>query len=116
MSQQKDKAEIERLRRKQLNQRDPGESKIRGYDWSKHDKRSKEVRARNKKPLLVEVIEALPGRWRGMFNGLLFMGVLSAFLAIVVLPSDWDFLVLIPLLMGAAVGFIVGKATETGLP
>lgn len=109
----KERKRIEDIQRKQIASRDPGPSKIRGYDWSKHTAKAQRIaKKKQDTPLLVELFDILPNRWRGMMMGLAFMGVVSAFLWFVVLNDDWKFLVLLPLMIGGIVGYILGKTTE----
>lgn len=104
----KEQERLQRIREEQLRARDPGSSKIRGYDWSSHSKRAKAVQKSRQKPLLVELYDVLPGRWKGALNGLIF-GIAVAVILGIVLPTEWDILVLVPLLFAAIIGFVLGS-------
>lgn len=104
----KEQDRLQKLREEQLRARDPGVSKIKGYDWSNHAKRTKVIQKSRQKPLLLELYDVLPGRWKGALNGFLF-GVVIAIILVLVLPADWDFLALVPLLIASVVGFVLGS-------
>lgn len=101
--------ERERLRRLQENQikaRDPGPSKIRHYDWSKHRKP-----VLKSEPLLVETWHMLPSRGRGAVIGLL-IGLLLGVLLRLLLPPQVALLAIVPLLVCGIVGWVLGKTLE----
>lgn len=108
----KEQARLEKIRQQQIAARHPGASKIKGYDWSKHNKRSKEIAKSRQKPLWRELYELLPMRWRGAIIGIVFGLIVSAFLVVVVLSPDLVFLALIPPLIGGIVGMVVGKTLQ----
>lgn len=115
MSHDPEKERARRLKQSQVSMRSPGESKIRGYDWSKHDKKAKRVAAEKKKhaqrPLLIQIWEVLPGRWRGAVYGLIF-GALCDIPLLLMLSSEWRGLALIPPLICGIVGMVVGKTMQ----
>lgn len=111
-----DKERLRRLKQKQVAARDPGESKIKGYDWSKHDKKARRVAAEKRKqaqrPLVVQIWEVLPGRWRGAVYGVVF-GLLLDIPLLLFLPAEWRVLLLVPLLLCGVVGMIVGRTMQS---
>ena len=102
---------LSRLREAQLNARDPGESKIKGYDWKKHYAKPKP----KPKPLVVELFDILPTRWKGAFFGVLFGAVLGAFL-LFLLPTEWDLMAVVPVLICGIGGMVVGKVLQEDIP
>ncbi|NWF68033.1 MAG: hypothetical protein HXY40_03015 [Chloroflexi bacterium] len=107
---------LQRLRDAQIKARDPGTSKIKGYDWGKHAQRAKQIQKARQKPLLRDLYDLLPGRWKGALAGLL-LGALLAALLYFLLPGEWKIAALLPLLICAVAGFIIGKTTDnTVLP
>ncbi len=107
MSNRKEQDRLQRLREDQIRARDPGASKIRHYDWSKHSQRSKEIKKKTQKPLVVDLYQSLPGRWKGTLNGL----VVALFPTLVLyffLEGDWRILAAVPLLFGGIIGFVIG--------
>lgn len=113
-AQETEKQRVERLKKQQIAARNPGTSKIRGYDWDKHNQKAARVKKKQQEtPLLVEFWDLVPERWRGALYGLLFGLVIGAFLFIVVLGDDLKLLAAVPLILGGIIGYIVGKSTET---
>ncbi len=116
MGYQPDKDRARRLREAQIRARDPGESKIPGYDWSKHDKKARRIAAQKKKeaerPLLLAIFEDLPARWKGLVYGFIFGTIIGVFI-ILLLPSDWRLLFVVPQLLCMVVGMILGKITQS---
>jgi hypothetical protein len=111
MSSNKERERIQRLHDAQINQRNPGESKIRGYDWSAHARRGQEIRKKTRKPLPVEIFEVLPSRWKGALAGFL-VGLLPLIAGQIFLEGDWKILGVLGTLVCLVVGFIVGAATS----
>ena len=112
MSKQKvdDAERARRIRDAQLSQRDPGVSKIKGYDWSKHAKRGKQIQKSRQKPLLADLFDLLPPRWKGAVMGVA-VGFVPLIAAQIFLRGDWVILGLAGLLVCAIIGFVVGAAT-----
>ncbi len=102
---QDERERLQRQRDRQLAARDPGSSKIRGYDWAKH---TEKARQRRQKPFLQDLWEMIPGRWKGALMGLLFGLVIAVFLALL-LPGELRVLAVLPLLICAIVGMVIGK-------
>ncbi len=98
------KSRAKRFRDAQVSARDPGDSKIKGYDWKKHAAKPK----RKPKPLLLDLFDVLPARWKGAFYGLLIGGVLGIILLIVLPPGDIRSLAIIPPLICLVVGMALG--------
>lgn len=109
------KERLRQIKQQQVNARNPGESKIRGYDWGKHDHKAQRIAVQKRKKqqrfILFEIWEILPGRWKGVVYGVLFGAVMSIPL-LFVLPSNWHFMVLLPLLICGIVGMILGKTLQ----
>lgn len=109
--------DVEKIKKAQIAARDPGPSKIKGYDWSKHNKKAQRIAKQKKeKSFIADFFEILPNRWKGAIYGLLFGGLIAAFLAVVVLAPEMRLLALVPLLFGGLVGFILGKLFEEKIP
>lgn len=110
-----EKERLRQIRQQQMHARDPGDSKIKGYDWSTHNKKAKRIAAQKRKQqqrfILFEIWDILPGRWKGVAYGLLFGGVIAAIL-LLFLPAEWRGLVLLPLLICAIGGMVLGKTME----
>jgi hypothetical protein len=110
-----DKERLKKLRAKQLADRDPGESKIPGYDWKQHHKRSQhfaDVRRRQEnRPAIVKTWDILPTRYRGAIIGLVFGGTIAVILAFM-LPAEWQLLAVVPILIGFIVGMVLGKVMQ----
>jgi hypothetical protein len=107
-------AERERARRileQQLKARDPGVSKIKGYDWDKHAKRSKQIQKSRQKPLLVDLYDVLPRRWKGALWGGI-VGLLPLIAGLIFLTGHWQVLGLLGLMICGVVGFVIGKVTQ----
>ncbi|MCB9450827.1 MAG: hypothetical protein H6672_05275 [Anaerolineaceae bacterium] len=110
MSSNKERERIQRLRDAQINQRSPGESKIRGYDWAAHAKRGKEIKKKTQKPLPLEIYEVLPSRWKGAIAGFV-VGLFPLIAGQIFLEGDWKLLGLVGMLVCLIIGFVVGAAT-----
>lgn len=116
MSHDPDRERLRRIQERQLADRNPGDSKIKGYDWDKHFEKKHQVDARRKKeaarPLLFMLWEALPPRWKGFGYGFglgTIVGVPLLFLA----PPEWRMVFVIPPLLGAVMGMFLGKALDS---
>jgi hypothetical protein len=101
---QDDKDRIRRIREAQLSARDPGSSKIPGYDWGKHAAKPKP----KPKPLLLDLWDILPSRWKGALYGVILGAILGVIL-LFVLPGEWRVLALIPVLIAGIAGMVLGK-------
>jgi hypothetical protein len=101
----------QRILDQQLRARDPGVSKIKGYDWSQHATRSKQVHKSRQKPLFVEIFEVLPRRWKGAGVGLL-LSLIPLLAALIFIAPPWQILGLLPPLLFGIVGYVIGKLTE----
>ena len=103
-NQQNDKDRIRRIRESQLAARDPGSSKIPGYDWAKHAAKPKP----KPKPLLLDLWDILPSRWKGAFYGVILGAILGVIL-LFVLPGELRVLALIPVLIAGIIGMVLGR-------
>ncbi len=112
-----DKTERERLQRirdAQITSRDPGPSKIPGYDWRQHARRGQEIKAKHKseqKPLLIDLFKMLPKRWQGAAIGTL-VGAIPAIAAILLLSDKMALLAVVPLILFGVIGYGSGLAIE----
>ncbi|MBZ0279048.1 MAG: hypothetical protein K8I60_23080 [Anaerolineae bacterium] len=107
---ERERQRIQRIRDAQLNQRNPGDSKIPGYDWSAHARRGKEIKKKTEKPLPVELYQLLPSRWKGALSGFL-VGLIPLIAGQIFLEGDWKLLGLVGMLVCLIVGFVIGAAT-----
>lgn len=103
-----DRERAQRILDQQLKTRDPGTSKIKGYDWAKHAQRGQQIKKKKTKPLLLDLFDVLPTRWKGAFRGVV-IGLLPLIAAQVFLTGDWKILGLLGLLVCAVVGYVIGK-------
>lgn len=97
----------ERLREAQIRARDPGPSKIRHYDWDKHAKRQKTIKKSHQKPLIVDLFDVLPSRWKGALIGLV-LGIIPLIAAQLLLTGEWVVLGALGMLMLGVIGFVIG--------
>jgi hypothetical protein len=105
---------LQRLRDAQIAARDPGPSKIPGYDWQQHIRRGQQIKAKRqseRKPLLVELFLILPGRWRGAVYGVL-VGLIPAIPARLFLSDEMALLAVVPLIICGIVGYVLGAVME----
>jgi hypothetical protein len=105
---------LQRLRDSQIASRDPGPSKIPGYDWQQHAQRGQQIRAKrqaDQKPLLIELFLLLPGRWRGAIYGLL-VGLIPAIPARLLLSDEMVMLAVVPLIVCGIAGYVLGAVME----
>ncbi|MFN8372613.1 MAG: hypothetical protein U0694_07015 [Anaerolineae bacterium] len=114
-SNRQEQERIQRLRDAQIRARDPGTSKIKGYDWAKHGKRAAEIKKSRQKPLLLEVLDIMPPRWKGAAMGVA-LGLIPLIAAQIFLQGDWKILGLLPILVFGIVGFVIGKTTQDEIP
>lgn len=114
-SNREEQERAQRLRDAQLRQRDPGTSKIKGYDWAKHGKRAAQIKKSRQKPLIVEIADLLPPRWKGAVIGVL-LGLIPLIAAQIFLQGEWKILGLLPIVIFGVVGFILGKTTQDEIP
>jgi hypothetical protein len=101
-----------KIRDAQLSARDPGVSKIKGYDWSQHAKRGTTIHKSRQKPLLADLFDILPPRWKGAVIGIA-IGLIPLVAARIWLTGEWVILGLVGLLVCTIIGFVVGAATQT---
>jgi hypothetical protein len=106
-----ERTRAQRIRDAQIAARDPGVSKIKGYDWSKHAKRSQQIQYKRQKPLLLDLFDILPPRWKGAVVGL-GVGILPLLAGLIFLNGDWKILGVVGLLICLIIGFVVGAATQ----
>jgi hypothetical protein len=106
-AEQRERQRLAKLRKAQIAARDPGSSKIKGYDWAKHAAKPKP----KQKPFLIDFFDILPNRWKGALLGFGFGAIIALFLWFL-LPDEWKALLIIPLLVGAVVGMVVGKVMQ----
>jgi hypothetical protein len=104
-----DKEHARRIREAQLRARDPGDSKIPGYDWAKHSAKPRPKRP----PLLVEMFTLLPHRWRGLIFGMVFGGIVGLIMRLLLLNDELAILALVPVLICGIVGFVIGAVMQT---
>jgi len=100
-----------RLLKKQINSRDPGPSKIRGYDWGKAAERGKVIKKNNQKPLLVELFDVFPARWKGVMIGLL-LAIIPTIVITMMTQDIWRVMALLPPLVFGIGGFVVGSMMQ----
>jgi hypothetical protein len=106
-----DAEQARRIRDAQLSQRDPGLSKIKGYDWSQHAKRGKAIQKSRQKPFLADLFDMMPPRWKGVVIGVA-IGLIPVIAAQIFLRGEWAILGLVGLLVCSIIGFVVGAATQ----
>jgi hypothetical protein len=114
----KERERLQRLRDQQITARDPGPSKIRGYDWQKHAQRGQEIKAKRKaeqKPLLIELFMILPKRWQGAMIGV-SVGALPAIAARLLLSGEWVLVAVIPPIVFGIIGYASGLSLEPDKP
>jgi hypothetical protein len=109
-SEEQERRRLERLRQQQLGTRDPGASKIKGYDWSIHAQRSKALK-RRRQSIFGEVFGVLPTRFRGVLIGGL-VGSVGSIIILVLVPDTWKPLALVPLLICAIGGWVLGATIQ----
>ena len=118
MSHEPDRERIRRIQERQLADRNPGDSKIKGYDWDKHFEKKRQVDTRRKKeakrPLLFTLWEALPSRWKGFGYGFC-LGTIIGITLLFFVPPEWRMVFVIPQLVGAVMGLILGKVLDSDL-
>jgi VIT1/CCC1 family predicted Fe2+/Mn2+ transporter len=105
-NEEQERLRAQRIREGQIKARDPGPSKIRHYDWSKHKKPPKK-----QEPLLVETWHLLPSRFRGVAIGVL-VGLVFAVILKLVLPANLALLAILPILICGMMGWVLGKLLE----
>lgn len=106
----------QRIRDAQISARNPGESKIKGYDWSKHAQRSQKIQhQKQEKSMLVDVFEVLPARWKGLLVGVA-IGLVPLLAGQIFLQGEWKILGWVGLLICAIVAYVVGAATQDEPP
>jgi hypothetical protein len=105
---------LQRLRDAQITSRDPGSSKIPGYDWQRHARRGQQIKASRKaaqKPLLIDLFVILPHRWRGAVIGML-IGAIPAVFARLLLSEEMVLLAVVPLIVFGMIGYGSGLVLE----
>lgn len=111
---ERERQRVARLRQQQVSARDPGPSKIRGYDWGQHAKKGSQLR-KNQKPFLVEFVRIIPTRWKGVILGLLLS--LIAVVAILALtPPELNLLAVVPPLLFGMSGYVLGVVLQDKTP
>ncbi len=98
----KDRERYKRIRDAQLKKRDPG-PKIKGVNWK--------TEPRPHKPFLVDLLDLLPSRYKGLAVGLV-LGAVGLIACVLLLPGDFKVLGLLPLLICGVVGFVIGAVTD----
>ena len=106
-----DSERARRIRDAQLSARDPGVSKIKGYDWSQHAKRGKTIQKSRQKPFLVDLFDIMPPRWKGAVSGAA-VGLIPLIGAQIFLTGEWVILGLVGLLVCGIIGFVIGAAMQ----
>ena len=109
-SDDKERRRAEQLSREQLKARDPGASKIRGYDWSQHARKGA-AQNKKRKPFLAELFGLFPGRWKGVMIGFP-LALVPTVLIISVTEGEWRVLALLPPLIFCISGYVLGGVTE----
>ena len=113
-SEQSERERLQRLRDAQITSRDPGASKIPGYDWQRHAQRGQQIKASRKaaqKPLLIDLFLILPHRWRGAVLGTL-VGAIPAIIARLLLSEEMVLLAIVPLIVCGVIGYGTGRVLE----
>jgi hypothetical protein len=105
-SEERERERIRRLRDSQVTARDPGPSKIRHYDWSKHRKP-----VPKSEPFLIETYHLLPGRGRSAVIGV-GIGLVFGILLRLLLPAHLALLAIVPVIICGVVGWVLGKTLE----
>lgn len=112
---EKERERYQRLRDEQIKARDPGKSKIRNYDWERHAERGREINTKRakeaQKPLLIAIYEVLPGRAQAAIIGFM-IGLIPAVAGLILLDGEWRMLAIIPPLVLAGVGYLIGMMLE----
>jgi hypothetical protein len=114
-SNREDQERAQRIQDAQIRARDPGASKIKGYDWEKHGKRAQQIKKNNQKPLIVEFFDLMPSRWKGALVGLV-LGFIPLIAAFIFLEGEWKVIGVLALLIFGVVGFIIGATTSDEIP
>ncbi|MBL8130722.1 MAG: hypothetical protein JNL42_02595 [Anaerolineae bacterium] len=113
-AEEQERQRIARLRQQQVSARDPGPSKIRGYDWSVHAAKGRQMR-KNRKPFLIELVEILPGRWKGVLLGLI-VSLLPTLAIAAAAPPEMALLALLPPLLFGIGGYVIGIVLQDKTP
>jgi uncharacterized membrane protein len=112
---EQERERLQRLRDEQIRARDPGKSKIRGYDWERHAEHGREINAKRakeaQKPLLIALYQALPERLQAAIIAFL-IGLIPAVAGLILLDGEWRMLAIIPPLVLAALGYLIGMMLE----
>jgi hypothetical protein len=111
MSRETEDERRKRIKRQQLARRDPGDSKIKGYDWGKHAQRTRQIAKKKQKPLLVELWQTTPARWQWLIYGF-FLGTFFGLFVVVLLPPDLSFLIIVPQLVCMLCGMFLGTLID----
>ena len=108
---EQEKERVRKIIERQIANRNPGDSRIRGYNWDKHNEKNQRNAARKKKEserfLLFTLWDTLPQdlKWGGYG---FFIGTLVG-LPMLLLPPEWRLLMAIPPLIGAILGMLLDK-------
>jgi hypothetical protein len=110
----RERERLPRLRDAQITSRDPGQSKIPGYDWQQHARRGQQLKTKHKaeqKPLLIDLFLLLPKRWQGAVIGTL-VGAIPAIAGYLLLSEDMALLAVVPLILLGVIGYVSGCVIE----
>jgi hypothetical protein len=105
---------LQRLRDAQITSRNPGQSKIPGYNWQQHAQRGHELKFKHKaeqKPLLIALFLLLPKRWQGAVIGTL-VGAIPAIAGYLLLSEEMVMLAVVPLIVSGVIGYGSGLVIE----
>lgn len=115
MNEEQERRRVERIRKQQLGARDPGESKIPGFDWSQQAAKSRKIQRKKKqRSLIAEIYDVLPTRYKGVIIGLL-LSIIPAAAIYALAPGEFKALALLPPLIFGVVGMVLG-AVMTNKP
>ena len=103
-AEERERQRLQRLRDQQIRARDPGPSKIPHYDWVHQ-------RARPRRSLRREILDAVPTRFRGLVFGLLF-GIGIAILIGLFAPA-LDVLGVLAIPISMIVGWVLGAVIQS---
>jgi len=118
MNDKNERERLQRIRDAQITARDPGPSKIRGYDWEAHARRGRMInqkRREERKPLLIDLFYLMPGRWKGAVIGCA-IGLIVILAAEIFLTDEWVLLGVAGLIVCGVVGFVLGATLQEKRP
>jgi hypothetical protein len=105
---EQERQRVARLRQQQIGARDPGPSKIRGYDWGKAAQRTKAIQKKKQRPFIAELFDVFPTRWKGVIYGLL-LSIVPTLVIIAMTQDVWRVLALLPPLIFGIGGWVLGS-------